>query len=181
MGMMRCAEYDYLTRSAAMRLRRAATAIAGSELTARAPAEDSRLRGRWLLAARAAWLSVAALSLALFIAGIPAQVAFAQAVCPTAACRSGQRGPAGILARHAAGLTLDFYVAYVVALNVAFTTVFALVGALIFWRRSDDRMALLASIALLTFGISAFTGALDPLALEHPTWRLLVAAVSFLG
>jgi hypothetical protein len=42
-------------------------------------------------------------------------------------------------------------------------------------------MALLASIALLTFGASAFTGALDPLALEHPAWRLPVAAVNFLG
>jgi signal transduction histidine kinase len=164
-----------------MTLRRAATAIAGSERTARATAEDSRLRGRWLLAARAAWVSVAAVSLVLFIAGIPAQVTFAQTVCPTDACSSGQLGPAGMLALHAAGLTLGFYAAFVVALNVAFTTVFAVLGALIFWRRSDDRMALLASIALLTFGVSAFTGALDPLALEHPSWRLLVAAVNFLG
>jgi signal transduction histidine kinase len=82
---------------------------------------------------------------------------------------------------HALGLSLGFYAAYAVVLNILFTAVYALVGALLFWRRSDDRMALLGSLALLTFGASAFTGALDPLALEHPAWRLPVAAVNFLG
>ena len=76
---------------------------------------------------------------------------------------------------------MGFYATYTVALTVLFATVCALVGVLLFWRRSDDRLALLASIALLTFGVSSFTTALDPLALEQPFVRLPVAAVSFLG
>jgi signal transduction histidine kinase len=86
-----------------------------------------------------------------------------------------------VQALHAAGLSLGVYATYILVLNVVFTMVCVLVGALVFWRRSDDRLALLASLALLTFGVSSFTGALDPLALTHPVFRLPVAAVNFLG
>ncbi len=162
-----------------MRLRVAPSAIALR--TEQTNAAHTRLRGRWLLAARVTWLIVAAVTLGVFVAGIPAQYAEAQAMCPTASCETWQLAPADLRGLHALSLSLSFYAAYIVALNVVFTAVYALVGALLFWRRSDDRMALLASIALLTFGASAFTGALDPLVLEHPAWRLLVAAVNFLG
>src|SRR5215469_2789456 len=149
--------------------------------TEQASADSTRLRGRPLLAARAIWLIIAIFSESLFVAGIPAQVVLLQTICPTEVCATSQLDPAGMQALHAAGLSLGFYAAYTVALNVAVTTVFALVGILLFWRRSDDRLALLASIALLTFGVSSFTGALEPLALLHPFFRLPVAAVSFLG
>lgn len=105
----------------------------------------------------------------------------AQTVCSTDASGSSQLGLAGAQALNAAGLSLDFYIAYVVALNVVFTTVCALVSVLLFWRRSYDLLALLASIALLTFGPSAFTSALEPLAMAHPALRLLVTGVNFLG
>lgn len=166
-----------------MRLRLTSTSTTADAMRSAQAASiaDMRLHGRWLVAARAIWLSVAAITLCLVFASIPAQVAFAQTVCTTGACGTSQLGPAGLRALHAAGLSLSFYAAYVVALNVVFASVFALVGALLFWRRSDDRMALLASIALVTFGASAFTGALDPLTLAHPGWRLLAAAVNYLG
>jgi signal transduction histidine kinase len=162
-----------------MRLRFAPSASAMR--TEQTGAAHMRLSGGRLLAARVAWLNVAIFSLSLFVVGIPTQVAFLQTVCTTNACGTSQLGPAGVQALQAAGLSLGFYSAYVVTLNVVFTIVCALVGTLLFWRRSDDRLALLASIALLTFGVSAFTGALDPLALEHPFFRLPVAVVNFLG
>src|SRR5262249_31824624 len=169
------------TGSTAMSQHTATTGLIVSARRMPAPAGDDRLSRRGLVAARVTWLVVAATTLGVFVAGIPSQVILAQTVCRTQACAPNQLDPAGVRALHAAGLTLGFYAAYVVALNIVFTAVFALVGALIFWRRSDDRMALLASIALLTFGVSAFTGALDPLALEHAAWRLPAAAVNYLG
>ncbi|HEX6798485.1 MAG TPA: GAF domain-containing sensor histidine kinase [Ktedonobacterales bacterium] len=164
-----------------MRLRLTPTTAVATHSMSAVSAADMRLHGRWLVAARTTWLIVAAISLGLVFASIPAQIAFAQTVCTTVECGTSQLGPAGARALHAAGLSLGFYAAYVVTLDVVFASVFALVGALLFWRRSDDRMALLASIALVTFGASAFTGALDPLSLEHPGWRLPVAAVNYLG
>jgi hypothetical protein len=56
------------------------------------------------------------------------------------------------------------------------------VGALIFWRRSDDRMALLVSLMLVTFGTAALnTAPTDALVETHPALWLLVGAVQFLG
>jgi hypothetical protein len=139
-----------------------------------------QLRGRWLLTAPGAWLLIAATTLCLFAASVPAQLTVARSVCPTDICASGQ-SLATVHALHSVGLSLDLYAATIVTLNIIFASVYALVGILLFWRRSGDRMALLASIALLTFGASAFTGALDPLAQEHPAWLLPVAAVNFTG
>jgi hypothetical protein len=53
------------------------------------------LRGRWLGLARAGWVALTFLSLGLFIAGIPAEFAQLQIVCPTEFCASGQLPPAG--------------------------------------------------------------------------------------
>jgi signal transduction histidine kinase len=164
-----------------MRRRRAAAAVAGSERAASAAAEDTRLRGRWLLAARAAWLSIAAVTLGIFVAGIPAEDADAQSMCPTASCASGQLGPAGLRALHALGLSLGFYVGYAIALQVVVAGVFCAVAAVIFWRRSDDRMALFASLTLLTFGAAGLTGTPIALANLFPALALLVASVRYLG
>ena len=164
-----------------MRLRLTPTTAVATPSPPGVSAAATRLHGRVLVAARAIWLIVAAITLSLFAASIPAQVAFVRTICTTSACGTSQLRPSGVRALHAAGLSLGFYAAYTVALNVIFATVFALVGALVFWRRSDDRMALLASIALVTFGVSAFTGALDPLTLAQPGWRLPAAAVNYLG
>ena len=56
------------------------------------------LRGRWLGLARAGWVVLTFLSLGLFIAGIPAEFAQLQVVCPTEFCASGQLPPAGLRA-----------------------------------------------------------------------------------
>src|SRR5262249_61089468 len=102
-----------------MRLRPAPTAVAmRSTLAGVASADGGHLRGRWLVAARVTWLILAATPLGLFVASIPAQVALVQTVCPTQACAPSQLDPAGVRALHATGLTLGFYAAYVVALNV---------------------------------------------------------------
>jgi hypothetical protein len=140
-----------------------------------------RLRGRWLLLARAAWFAVAVLAVGLFVAGIPAEFALLQIPCPTLRCQTGQLPPAGLHALEDLGLSTGSFAAYSVAMDVVFAAVCATVAALIFFRKSDDRMALFVSVALLTFGTATFTLTIAALAAQHPVWEIPVAVLHFLG
>ena len=51
-------------------------------------ASSTILHGRWLSLARAAWVAMAALTVGLFVAGIPVEFAQLQLGCPTPACAS---------------------------------------------------------------------------------------------
>jgi signal transduction histidine kinase len=144
-----------------------------------APAEP--LHGRSLTIARATWIVVAALTLSLFAAGIPSEFAMFRTVCQSV-CTSGQLSPAGLQALRDLGLSLDFYATYAVVLDVVFAAVYATVAAVIFWRKPADRMALLVSFALLTFGTANFPDTIHVLATEHPAWGWWpVAFLNFLG
>ena len=144
-------------------------------------AGEVQLRGRSLLFARAAWVTVAALAVGLFAAGIPAQVALLQVPCPTVACPTGQLPSAGLRALEDLGLTLGFFAAYTVATDVLFAAVCGAVAGLIFFRKSDDPMALFVSLALLTFGTATFTFTMEALAVRHPTWEMPVHFLHFIG
>jgi signal transduction histidine kinase len=142
---------------------------------------DKRLRGRSLLLARVTWVAVAVLAVGLFGAGILAEFALLRVPCPTAICATGQLPPAGLRALEDLGLSLDSFAAYSVTMDVVFATVYAAVAALIFWRKSNDRMALFVSFALLTFGTATFTLTMAALAARHPAWEVPVAFLHFLG
>ncbi|HKH12119.1 MAG TPA: GAF domain-containing sensor histidine kinase [Rubrobacter sp.] len=142
---------------------------------------DTRLRGRSLALARAAWVAVAALALGLFVAGIPSELAQLRIPCPTPVCATGQLPPAGLRALGDLGLSPNLYAAYTVAMDVIFATVYAAVAALIFWRKSEDRMGLFVSFSLLTFGTATFTFTLAALVARHPAWEIPVAILHFLG
>jgi len=112
------------------------------------------LRGGWLLLARVAWVVVAVLTVVVFVSGLPSEFARLRAPCTEAtSCAWVPR-----LSAHDArelgelGISVDFFAAYFVALEVAFMTVSCAIGAAIFWRRSDERMALLVSLMLFTLG-----------------------------
>ena len=64
-------------------------------------------------------------------------------------------------------------------MDIVFAAGYASVAALIFWRRSDDRMALFASLALLIFGTATFGFTMPALAADHPAWP--VCLLHFLG
>jgi hypothetical protein len=139
------------------------------------------LRGRWLLLARVAWVVVALLYVGVFISGIPSEFARLQTPCTDAVSCSliPHLTLQKVQELKEVGLSAEFFAAYFVAIEVAFTAVSAAIGALIFWRRSEDRMALLVSLMLLTFG-----GALPiPLfTLDLPlVWTASARAVSFVG
>ncbi|MGH3147650.1 MAG: hypothetical protein ACRDTR_17800 [Rubrobacter sp.] len=99
------------------------------------------LRGRLLTLARAGWMLVALTTIGMFGASVP--VRYAQLADASGEVRTG-------LAE--IGLSAAGYALYNVALDVAFVSVFAAVAGLIFWRRSDDPMALLVATMLVLWG-----------------------------
>jgi hypothetical protein len=80
-------------------------------------------------------------------------------------------------------LSVGFYATFDAVVNGIFVAVWLAVGALIFWQRSDDRVALLIALFLVTFGPMSF-GPWAPsfLAKEYPgLFWLPVKSLEFLG
>ena len=144
-------------------------------------AAGARLRGRRLMLAQAAWVTMALLTAGLFIAALPAQFAQLQGVCSVAPCARDQLTPDAVRALQDLGLSVGFYATYSVWLDVALVLAYGGVAAVIFWRKSDDRVALFASLALLTFGAATFTSTTHALAEAHPEWWLPVTVLDILG
>src|SRR5947209_3510860 len=109
----------------------------------RSGAPRTRLRGRWLILARVLWLAVVSLIVVSFLARLPAFYTALQTVCAGAACGSAQPTPDNALALQKLGLSADAYAAFTLALTLALAFLCFAVGAVIFWRRSDDWLALL--------------------------------------
>ena len=143
--------------------------------------QPGRLHGRFLVLARMTWILVAALAVGLFIRGIPAEFGLLHVPCPTVRCPTGQLSPSGLHALKGLGLSLDSFAAYTVAMDVLFAAVCTAVALLIFLRRSDDRMGLLVSLALLTFGTATFVFTMEALAAWHPAWEMPTSFLHFLG
>ena len=115
---------------------------------------DTRLRGGWLLLARVVWVGIAVLTLGLSVASILTSLASLYVLCtdaPATCTNNGHITPDYLRALQALGFSLDGFATYEVALLIVFAVVYAAIGAVLFWRRSDDRMALFASLTLVTF------------------------------
>lgn len=126
-----------------------------------------QLQGRFLIGARAAWVVLAGLVVALFGASLPVGFAYLRTVCTEGSCSGPQLSAAGVETLSALGLSIDAFAAYTTAIIVIFAGgYFALAGA-IFWRKSDEPLALLASLMLVTFG-AAFPPTLDWLGASDP-------------
>jgi signal transduction histidine kinase len=138
------------------------------------------LRGRTLVLARGAWLVVAGLALGLFAAGIPSEFAMFHTVCRDT-CLGGQVTEAGSRALRDLGLSVEFYAAYLVVHDIVFAAVYVAVAVIIFWRKSDERMAMLASFALLTFGIAGLPNATYALSIEYASLWWPLSLLDFLG
>jgi signal transduction histidine kinase len=138
-----------------------------------------------LLLARASWLVVAVLVLGIFVVGEITYLAALQTVCLEAAevCeRQGLLTSETERELRELGLSVSFYATFDATINAVFVSAWLAVGALIFWRRSDNRMALLAAFFLITFGPVTFgpMQAVETLT-DHPTLWLPIRGVQFLG
>jgi hypothetical protein len=114
---------------------------------------EIHVRGRWLLIARVVWLAIAAFCLVVWIVGLPLNYADLGKVCTAQPCDQDPT-PDSIARFHASGLTLGFYSSYIGTIVVVYSLIFLLVGALIFWRKSDTWIGLLTSLFLFTYGVA---------------------------
>lgn len=129
----------------------------------------------WLLVGRVAVLTISALNLIIYIVGTP--VYFAQLSPSTHGCFQDCLTPADLQSLHALGIPITAYAAYWVIINLLFAVTYFAVAALIFWRKSNDWIALLAAFFLVALG-GSFTDIPAALAAIHPLWRLPVTLVS---
>jgi hypothetical protein len=146
------------------------------------------MRARWLVPARVAWVVMAITVLAIILFSIPSSFEHYSSVCTAASevCSDertvDQPTPEGVRALQDAGLSVHTYALLNVIVDKVFQLVWFAVGALIFWRRSDDRMALLVSAFLVSFGpvavdpTSAYT-----LISSQPAWWLPVQGAQIVG
>lgn len=96
------------------------------------------LGGRRVLLARLAWGLLAAAILATFFAGVPQSYRHALVVSPETADSLAQLG-----------LPPQFPAVYLVTVDIATLLGFTAVAALLFWRRSDDWLALYVGLMLM--------------------------------
>ena len=139
------------------------------------------MQGRWLLLARVVWVTVALLTVSVFVLSIPSEFARLRSPCTdTVSCSWLIRLTAeNVRELSNLGLSVDFFAAYFISLEAAFTVVPIAVGAIIFWRRPDDRMAFLVSLVLLMY----WAGITFPYhLLDLPrAWEVSSAVVALVG
>ncbi len=142
-------------------------------------ATHTRLHGSWLVLARVGWVVLAVFTLIIVVASLPVYVAQLQTICTGTACAfSQQLTPEQARMLKGIGLSPGAYAAFTVALTLASVVVCLVISTLIVWRRSDDRMALLVALMLVTVGPIIETSTL--LLIPSP-WRVPTACLYFLA
>ena len=131
---------------------------------------DKPLHGPWLVVARIGWGAIALINLLIFVFGIPAYAAQLHIICTTD-CEPGRVTPGDAVALTHLGISLDVYIAYNFAITLIVSLVFMIVGAILFWRKSQELIGLLVSLLLITFGCYGSTLELvSALSAAHPGW-----------
>jgi len=156
-------------------------------MSPRASPPSTALHGRWLFLTRVAWVAVAITALAIVVFSVPSSFEHYRGVCTAEAEVCVERAvdqptPEGVRALQDVGLSVRSYALLNVVVNKVFQLMWFAVGALIFWRRSDDRMALLVSVFLVSFGpVTVDPTAANALISSQPAWWLPVRSVENVG
>jgi hypothetical protein len=138
---------------------------------------STTLRGRWLVVARVSWVAVASIVIGFHVAGIPYAYAHKINSLNFNRLAAGQ-----VRVFKNLGLTPEFYAAYFLALPVGTMVAFTAIATVIFWRKSEDRMALFGAFMLVVFGGAALTSDVpQALAAAHPTIWFPVHLLDYLG
>lgn len=144
------------------------------------PESSPRLGGAWLIFARGMWFALVALTLILFLVAIPAR--FNQLVTITPQGDNAlvllSTQEADQLQAH--GMSIELYALYFIALETVFAAIFGVIGLMIFWRKTNEWLAMFASLTLITVGvlIPATVRVLDT---PQSSWALPVHLVQVLG
>jgi hypothetical protein len=138
--------------------------------------------GRWLFLARVAWVIITLLILVLNIVAMPYYDAVLKTICAAPVnCFSDQLAASDLQGLHALGVSLGVYATLTMAVNALFALIWVALGALIFWRRSDEPMALFCAFMLVMFGGGFTNMLLEGLAPLSLGWYALVYFLYFLA
>ncbi len=138
----------------------------------------ARVPRRWLPLARVGWVALFVLTLVIFFASLPVYLALLQTPCAGSVCGFQQLTPEQAETLKGIGLFPGVYTAFTLALGTLATMVVCLViSTVIVLRRSDDRMALLVALMLVTAG--PFAVPLNVSASPSP-WQVPLEFLSFL-
>src|SRR5438874_4359346 len=163
--------------------------ILGETLPATSPTPPRRGRwrglraaqGTWIMLARGLWISLVIFTLAIFGASLPVYLAQLQTPCAGSACAYQQLTPEQVELLKGLGFSPGDYATYTIALELAIMVGCLVVSTLIVWRRSDDRMALLVALMLVTLGpIFVTTTVPESSPLQVPNECLYFLALSLL-
>ena len=130
--------------------------------------------------ARFVWVAITLLSLGLFVASLPSFFAYLHRITnaiSTASLYGQQLTPVAYGYSSGSGLSIDFYAWLYISVLVLLLLVYVLVGLIIIWRKSDDRLALLASLTLVQFPVALSSA----VAMLPPALTWLTEGVTFFG
>jgi hypothetical protein len=139
---------------------------------------DTRLYGHWLLIARVAWVSLVILTLAIFVVLLPSYFAQLQTMCTATTCALVQPTSDTAQAMQRLGLPVSSYATFMLVLTIVTALVCFVVSGVIFWRKSDDWMALLVAFTEVEVGTLYVTYALLE---SHSPLRLLAIVSNIFG
>ena len=128
---------------------------------------DTRLHGRWLLAARVSWLALALTIVVLNVLALPGVPA-------------SLLSPEVVRELHRLNLPPAPGVALIMGTNGMCMLLYLVISALLIFHRPDDRMAFFCSLMLLTFGGAVF-GFLEYNPPPTLVWTLAFDSLFFLG
>ncbi len=146
-------------------------------------AANTSLSGSWLIMARSVWLVLVVPSLGLFVVGLPVYYQQLQRACmnPATCYIAGTLPAKELQALFTMGFSAGGYAALLTIFYAITVSIWSGVGFLIFWRRSDDWLALLAAFFLVIEGITQSGGPAYALALVNPALTWSFSLVGFLG
>jgi hypothetical protein len=101
-------------------------------------------------------------------------------VCLGAPCPALALRPAEADALRGLGLSLPVYASFHAGLEIVTLALLLLLAGLVFWRRRDTRLGLLAPLALVTFGANILSEGDSALAMAYPRLAGLIQALELL-
>jgi hypothetical protein len=138
---------------------------------------DTRLHGRWLVLAWAAWALLSSGTLLAFAFGLPVYLTLLQTVCTGTGCLPGQPTPDTEAALHGLGLSPGSYAICILVLTLVSLLVACTMSGLLAWRRPRDWLVLLVA---LMFILLVTIDSISPLELKHPVWHYQVLVLETL-
>src|ERR1051326_4616917 len=130
---------------------------------------DTRLYGHWLILARTAWLGVVVLIVGIFISSLPVFLAQLEITCAPATCSFWQLTPPAAQALQELGFSGGAYAIYTLALVIVFGVIWLTSALVLFWRKSDDWMALLFALLFVLLGTAEVSEVVEA---SHSLWKV---------